>query len=133
MSTTNELAQAESQEVDVIALSKALTKKDNRLKEFEQRLTRLEKRIKNNERFAHTFVDCVSTQVTAIDAINAVLCRGLRDNTDIQEELMLAIKTYDQHKIRRFFSGLFGVIMWVASVMVAAVVGAFIYWVFSGQ
>lgn len=118
---------------EIAELNKALVKKENRLAELEQRLTRIEKRTKSNERFARTFAGCMSTQVLAIDAVTEVLRRGLREDAVVAEELRVAIKDYDKHKFRRWFSGFCNVLLWIISVMLAATVGAFIYWVFSGQ
>lgn len=118
---------------EIAELSKALIKKENRLTDLEQRLARLEKRTKSNERFARTFAGCMSTQVVAIDAVTEVLRRGLREDAVVADELKMAIKNYDKHKFRRWFSGFCNVLLWVISVMLAAVVGAFIYWVFSGK
>lgn len=118
---------------EIAELSKALIKKENRLSDLDQRLSRLEKRLKSNERFARTLAGCLSTQVPAIDAVTEVLRRGLREDAVVAEELKLAIKDYDKHKFRRWLSGFCGVLLWVISVMLAATVGAFIYWVFSGQ
>ncbi len=41
-------------DVDIAELSKAIIKKDNKIADLEQRLSRLEKRTKSNERFART-------------------------------------------------------------------------------
>ena len=108
-------------------------KKDNKITDLEQRLSRIEKRTKNNERFARTFANSLSTQVLAVDAVTDTMVRALRENAAVHDELSMAIKEYDKHKIRRWFSGFFGVLLWIASVTVAAVVGAFIYWMFSGK
>lgn len=120
-------------EVDLAELSKALIKKDNRIAELEQRLSRIEKRTKSNERFARTLSECLGTQVYAIDAVAGVLRRSLREDAVVQDELMAAIKDYDKHKFRRWLSGFCGVLLWVGSVTLAVFVGAFIYWLFSGQ
>lgn len=132
---SNKSAEAESTatSVDIAELSKAIIKKDNKIADLEQRLSRLEKRTKSNERFARTFSECLNTQVNAIDAVTSVLRRGLREDAVVQDELMAAIRDYDKHKFRRWLSGFCGVMFWVLSVGVAAFVGAFIYWVFSGQ
>lgn len=114
-------------------LTKSLLKKDEHIKDLERRLERIEKRTKSNERFARTFSGCLDTQVLAIDAVTDVVRRGLREDAVIHEELMSAIRQYDRHKVRRWFSGFFGVLLWVVSVMAAACVGAFIYWVYSGK
>lgn len=123
----------EDADIDTSELTKALVKKDNRITELEQRLSRIEKRTKSNERFARTFAGCLSTQVLAIDAVTDVVRRSLREDAIVHDELSAAIKIYDKHKIRRWFSGFLGVFLWLGSVMAAAVVGAFIYWVFSGM
>lgn len=107
--------------------------KDRRTADLEQRLSRLEKRVKNNERFGKTFTDCLSSQVVAIDAVTAVVRRSLREDAEIHSELSAAIKEYDRHKISRWFSGFFGVFFRVAALCVAGFMGAFIYWVFSGK
>jgi len=116
----------DTSEYDLSELSQALIKKDNRITDLEQRLSRIEKRTKSNERFARTFAGCLSTQVD-------VVRRSLREDAIVHDELTAAIKVYDKHKIRRWFSGFLGVFLWLGSVMAAAVVGAFIYWVFSGM
>lgn len=123
----------DTSEYDLSELSQALIKKDNRITDLEQRLSRIEKRTKSNERFARTFAGCLSTQVLAIDAVTDVVRRSLREDAMVHDELTAAIKVYDKHKIRRWFSGFLGVFLWLGSVMAAAVVGAFIYWVFSGM
>lgn len=107
--------------------------KDRRIADLEQRLSRIEKRVKNNERFAKTFADCASSQIIAIDAITEVVRRGLREDSEIHEEISSAIKEYDRRKITRWFSGFLGVLLRVAALCVAGFMGAFIYWVFSGQ
>lgn len=118
---------------DIVALKQALAKKDNKINLLEQRLTRIERRAKSNERFANTLSECLATQVVAIDAITGVVRRALQDDVVLQDELMLAIKTYDKHKFRRWLTGFCGTMMWVLSVAVAAFMGAFIYWIFSGK
>ena len=122
-----------AKDTDIAEMSKALIKKDNKITDLEQRLSRIEKRTKNNERFARTFATSLSTQVLAIDAVTDTMVRALRENATVHDELSLAIREYDKHKIRRWFSGFFGVLLWVASVTISAVVGAFIYWMFSGM
>lgn len=119
--------------VDIAELNKALVKKENKITDLEQRLSRLEKRTKSNERFARTFESCLSTQIIAVDAVTDVIRRALREDNATHDELMDAIKQYDKHKFRRWFSGFTSVLLWVVSVMLAACVGAFIYWVFSGK
>ena len=122
-----------NKDLEIAELSKAFIKKENRLTDLEQRLTRIEKRTKSNERFARTFAGCLSTQILAIDAVTDVLRRALREDAVIQDELTAAIRHYDKHKFRRWCSGFLSVLMWILSVMVAAFAGAFIYWVFSGK
>ena len=122
-----------TQDFDVAELSKAIIKKDNKIAELEQRLSRIEKRTKSNERFARTLSECLGTQVYAIDAVAGVLRRSLREDAVVQDELMAAIKDYDKHKFRRWLSGFCGVLLWVGSVTLAVFIGAFVYWVFSGQ
>lgn len=124
---------AESAKVDKALLSRASLKKNAKIDDLERRLTRLEKRAKTNERFARTFANCLTTQVVAVDAVTEALRHALRNDADIHEELAFAIKAYDKRKFQRWFSGFFGAILWLASIMVAAVTGAFIYWVFSGM
>ncbi len=118
---------------DLVDLSKALLKKDNKLSDLDQRLVRLERRLKSNERFARTFAGCLSTQVLAIDAVTEIVRRSLREDAILHDELSEAIAAYDKRKVRRWFSGFLGVLFWLATVMLAAVVGAFIYWLFSGK
>ena len=123
----------DTSEYDLSELSQALIKKDNRITDLEQRLSRIEKRTKSNERFARTLSECLGTQVYAIDAVTSVLRRSLREDAVVQDELMATIKDYDKHKFRRWLSGFCGVLLWVGSVTLAVFVGAFVYWVFSGQ
>lgn len=133
MSNKSAAAESAATSVDVAELSKAIIKKDNKIADLEQRLSRLEKRTKSNERFARTFSECLNTQVHAIDAVTSVLRRGLREDAVVQDELMAAIRDYDKHKFRRWLSGFCGVMLWVISVTAAVFIGAFVYWVFSGQ
>lgn len=107
--------------------------KDRQIADLEQRLRRLEKRIKNNERFGKTLNDCLSSQVVAIDAVTAIVRRSLKEDAEVHAELSAAIKEYDRHKITRWFCGFFGVLFRVVALCVAAFMGAFLYWVFSGQ
>lgn len=132
MNKKSENSEAAS-EIDVAEISKALIKKENRLGDLEQRLARIEKRTKSNERFARTFASCLETQVVVVDAVTDVLRHALREDAVIQDELTAAIKQYDHHKFRRWMSGFCGVLLWIGSVATAAFMGAFIYWVFSGQ
>ena len=118
---------------DTASLSQALAKKEHKIALLKQRLARIEKRTKSNERFASTLSECLATQIVAVDAVTDVLRRALRDDVTLQDELMFAIKTYDKHKFRRWFSGFCGVMLWALSVALAAFIGAFIYWVFSGK
>lgn len=118
-------------EKDVLAMSKALLKKDAKITDLEQRLGRLEKRLKTNERFARTFATCMDTQVIAIDAVTGVIRRALKTDAAIASDLSAAIHEYDRHKVRRWLSGFCGVFLWVGSVAAAAFVGAFIYWAFA--
>lgn len=133
MSKKSAEADSATTEVDIAELSKALIKKDNKITELEQRLSRIEKRTKSNERFARTLSECLGTQVYAIDAVAGVLRRSLREDAVVQDELMAAIKDYDKHKFRRWFSGFCSVLLWAGSVALAAFIGAFIYWTFSGK
>ncbi len=89
--------QKPQKDLELAELSRAFIKKENRLTDLEQRLLRIEKRIKSNERFARTFAGCMSTQVLAIDAVTDVLRRALREDIVIQDELMSAIRHYDKH------------------------------------
>ena len=132
MSKTDDSA-SENMNAEIAELNKALVKKENKIADLEQRLSRLEKRTKSNERFARTFESCLSTQIVAVDAVTDVIRRALREDNATHDELMDAIKYYDKHKFRRWFSGFTSVLLWVVSVMLAACVGAFIYWVFSGK
>lgn len=118
---------------DVVALSKALLKKDGKIAELEQRLNRLEKRLKSNERFARTFATCMDTQVVAIDAVTSVFRRALKTDAATANDLSAAIREYDRHKVRRWLSGFGSVVLWIGSVCAAAFVGAFIYWIFSAN
>lgn len=118
---------------EVVALSKALLKKDNKIADLEQRLSRLEKRLKSNERFARTFATCMDTQVVAIDAVTGVIRRALKTDAAIASDLSAAIHEYDRHKVRRWLSGFLGVLLWVGSVAAAAFIGAFIYWTFAAN
>ena len=120
-------------EVDLVELSKAIIKKDHRIADLEQRLARIEKRTKSNERFAHTLSECLGTQISAVDAVAEILRRSLRNDAVVQDELMAAIRDYDRHKFRRWLSGFCGVLLWVASVTLAVFAGAFVYWIFSGR
>lgn len=120
-------------DAEIVAMSKAILKKDTRIADLEQRLSRLEKRLKSNERFARTFASCMDTQVVAIDAVTGVIRRALKNDAEIANELSASIREYDQHKIRRWFSGFLGVFLWVGSVMAAAFIGALIYWTFSSN
>lgn len=118
---------------EVVTLSKALLKKDNKIADLEQRLSRLEKRLKSNERFARTFATCMDTQVVAIDAVTSVIRRALKNDAEIANELSAAIHEYDRHKVRRWLSGFLGIFLWVGSVMAAAFIGALIYWTFAAN
>ena len=118
---------------EVVALSKALLKKDNKIADLEQRLSRLEKRLKSNERFARTFANCMDTQVVAIDAVTSVFRRALKTDAGVASDLSAAIHEYDRHKVRRWLSGFLGVFLWVGSVAAAAFIGALIYWIFSAN
>lgn len=118
---------------EVVALSKALLKKDAKIADLEQRLSRLEKRLKSNERFARTFATCMDTQVVAIDAVTSVMRRALKTDAAIASDLSAAIHEYDRHKVRRWLSGFLSVFLWVSSVAVAAFAGALIYWIFSAN
>ncbi len=105
----------------------------HKTKEIERRLERLERKVNSNERFARTFAKSITTQALAADAILYVLRKSLHEDAEVREELTAAIKEYDKRKIRRWFSGFFGVVLWILSVAAAAGVGAFIYWAFSGK
>lgn len=133
MSKNPEDTQTEIVSPDLGELKAELAKKQTKITALERRLDRLERRTKSNERFANTLSECLSTQVVAIDAVTDVLRRSLRDDAAIQDELMAAIKDYDKHKFRRWLSGFCSVVLWVGSVALAAFVGAFIYWIYSGK
>jgi hypothetical protein len=107
--------------------------KDRHIADLEQRLRRLEKRVKSNERFGKTLEDCLASQVVAADAVTAVVRRSLREDAELHDELRFAIKEYDSRKFSRWFTGFLGVLFRVTVVAVAAFMGAFIYWAFSGQ
>ncbi len=111
-------------------LNRAIVERSNKLSELEQRLKRIEKRFKSNERLANTLAECLATQVVAIDAVSDVTRRTITTDAETHDILQKAIRTYDKHKVRRWFSGFCGVFLWVASVTAAACVGAFIYWLF---
>lgn len=110
-----------------------LAEKDRRIAHLEKRLGQLEKRLSSNERFARTFAMSVSTQVVAIDAVTDVVRRSLQNDAKIQHEISSAIRIYDKHKIRRWFSGVLSVVLWVASITASAFIGATIYWLFAAQ
>lgn len=100
---------------------------------LEKRIGQLEKRLANNERFARTFANSLSTQVVAIDAVTDVVRRSLQNDAKVQHELSTAICIYDKHKVRRWFSGTLSVLLWIISIMAAAFVGAAIHWLFAAQ
>lgn len=97
-----------------------------------QRLSRLEKKLSSNEQVANLMVDALISQTLASEAVRDIIRRSLREDAIVHDELVLAIKSYDKAKFRRAFSGLLGVLLWMVSVGVAAVIGAFIHWTFSG-
>lgn len=107
--------------------------KDQRIKYLERRIERLERKINSNERFARTLAKSVTTQSLAANSILYVLRKGLHEDAEVRDEFVATIKAYDKHKFRRWFSGFLSVVLWLVSVAVAACVGAFIYWTFSGQ
>lgn len=131
--TINTTSTQDMPDEEVVALSKALLKKDTKIADLEQRLSRLEKRLKSNERFARTFATCMDTQVVAIDAVTGVMRRALKTDAAIANDLSAAIHEYDRHKFRRWLSGFLGIFLWVSSVAVAAFMGALIYWIFSAN
>ena len=93
MSKKSAEADSAATEVDIAELSKALIKKDNKITELEQRLSRIEKRTKSNERFARTLSECLGTQVCAIDAVAGVLRRSLREEYKTNSRLPLKTTT----------------------------------------
>ncbi len=105
----------------------------HKLRDLERRLERIERKVNSNERFARTLAKSVTTQTLAADSLLYVLRKSLREDVEIRDELTAAIKQYDKRKFRRWFSGFFGIVLWIASVAAAAGVGAFIYWAFSGK
>lgn len=118
---------------DVVEMAKTIVKKDRRIAELEQRVTRIEKRTKSNEQFARTLAACLSTQVIGVDAVTSIVRRAIVTDAEIHDELSSAIQAYDKRKIRRWFSGFLGVLLWLASVAAAAVIGALIHWLFAGD
>lgn len=125
---TKELEQSNSD--NVIEMAQAIVKKDRKITELEQRLTKLEKRLKTNEQFARTLSTCLTTQVIGIDAVTSVIRRALANDAELHAELGSAIQAYDKRKFRRWVSGFCGVLLWIASVAAAAIVGASIQWLF---
>lgn len=109
----------------------SMSRLERQLNEIDRRLARIEKKTKTNEQFARTMSASLSTQVIAIDAVTKILRRAISSDAQVQEELSLAIRTYDKRKFRRWFSGLLGILLWIASVAGAAVVGALIHWLFA--
>lgn len=113
---------------DAKELNRTVNSQTNKLTELEQRLKRLEKRFKSNERLATSLAECLATQIVAVDAVGEVVRRNLTDDATTAQTLEAAIKYYDKHKFRRFLSGFFSILLWIASIAAAACVGAFIYW-----
>lgn len=103
------------------------------IKRLEKRIGKLEKKLATNERLARTLASTLATQLVATDAVTAVVRRSLQTDAGVQRELSAAIRLYDKHKVRRWFSGFFSIILWITSVAAAAVAGAAIYWLFAGQ
>lgn len=97
-----------------------------------QRLARLEKKLGSNEQMANLMVDVLISQTLASEAVRDIIRRSLREDAIVHDELVLAIQSYDKAKFRRAFSGFLGVLLWFMSIGIAAVVGAFIHWAFSG-
>lgn len=106
---------------------------DQKIKNLERRIERLERKINSNERFARTLAKSVTTQSLAANSILYVLRKALHEDAEIRDEFTATIKAYDRHKFRRWFSGFLSVLLWIVSVGLAACIGAFIYWTFSGQ
>lgn len=138
LSETAERTQTKTESTHAASTMFFLPSEENKVhrqknKELERRLDRLERKVNSNERFARTFAKSVTTQALAADAILYVLRKSLHEDAEIREELTAAIKEYDKHKIRRWFSGFFSILLWIISVAAAAGMGAFIYWAFSGK
>ncbi len=113
--------------------SGAKSTKEREIANLEKRISQLEKKLATNEKFARTFANTLSTQVVAIDAVTDVIRRSFQTDAKVQHELSTAIRVYDKHKIRRWFSGFLGLLLWIASVIMAAFAGAAIYWLFGTQ
>ncbi len=97
------------------------------------RIDRLEKKINSNERFARTFVRSVNAQTVATDAITEIVRKSFCEDAKMRKELHYAMDQYDKRRRRKLVFNLGSIIFWVLSVAVAAFIGAFIHWVFSGQ
>lgn len=121
---------AQEKSSDVVEMAQSIIKKDRKITELEQRIVKLEKRFKTNEQFARTLSTCLATQVIGIDAVTSVVRRAITSDAEVNAELGSAIHTYDRHKFRRWMSGFCGVLLWIASVAAAAIVGASIQWLF---
>lgn len=115
------------------AKAKKSVTKDNQILELTTRIERLERKINSNERFARTFVRSVNAQTAATDAITGIIRKSFCEDAEMRKELHFAMDQYDKRRRRKLISNIGGIIFWVLSVAVAAFVGAFIHWVFSGQ
>lgn len=101
--------------------------------DLDLRVARLEKKINSNERFARTFVRSFTAQTVATDAVRDLIRKSFCDDAEMRTALYAAMDTYDKRRRRKLISNLGSIILWILSVAVAAFVGAFIHWVFSGQ
>ena len=100
--------------------------------DLEKRIVRLEKKINSNERFARTFVRSALSQTVVTEAIRHIVCQSFYEDASVRQELYAAMDEYDKRRFKKIASGITGVILWIISVIIAAFVGAFIYWVFYG-
>lgn len=101
----------------------ALTQKTD---EHTAALDKLQARVGTNENFAKTFKAAAGTQSLIDEAVGATVTKLLKNDSPTQEAVTEIVAKIDNRETKRQLWGLGKIVAWVVSVIVAALVGAWI-------
>lgn len=100
-----------------------LTKKSD---EHDKLLNALEKRVGTNENFGKTFAETADDSKSVELAVETVVIRLLHHNVETKTAIEEIVGKIDGRLMKKQLTVLAKIILWVLSVIVAALVGAFI-------
>jgi hypothetical protein len=101
----------------------ALTQKTD---EHTKILGQLEKRVGTNENFGKTFAEAAKDSKSIESSIRKVVVDQLKNDVDTKKAVEAVVTGIDSRTFKQQMTGLGKIVIWIVSLAVAAIVGAFI-------